>query len=277
MSKAWWATASALIVAIAAALALLLSYFGGGSRHLNEALLVTLLGAFGSALIFWGKWVLPHEEIAEERPPEPSSTPQLEAAQSAFETGQEEITRRIVLTSLLSLGAGALALVALLPLRSLGPRPGKAFFHTAWRAGLRLVKDDGKPVNAKDLQEGAVITVFPEGHVGDADAQAMLVRVRADQLQLPADREAWAPLGYVAYSKVCTHVGCPVALYRRETHELRCPCHQSTFDVLRGAAVLSGPAPRPLPQLPLTIGSDGWLRARGDFPEPVGPSFWTRA
>jgi ubiquinol-cytochrome c reductase iron-sulfur subunit len=91
---------------------------------------------------------------------------------------------------------------------------------------------------------------------------------------LPGERAAWAPEGCVGYSKICTHAGCPVGLYRSEAHQLLCPCHQSTFDVLRGAVPVFGPAARPLPQLPMEVDADGYLVARGDFHEPVGPSFW---
>ncbi|HEX2025505.1 MAG TPA: Rieske (2Fe-2S) protein [Actinomycetota bacterium] len=112
--------------------------------------------------------------------------------------------------------------------------------------------------------------------MGSADSQAVLIRVEPDLLQLDSERMAWTPNGHVAYSKVCTHAGCPVGLYDREEQHLVCPCHQSTFDVLRGAEPVSGPAVRPLPQLPLELGADGFLRARSDFTEPVGPGFWDR-
>jgi ubiquinol-cytochrome c reductase iron-sulfur subunit len=90
-------------------------------------------------------------------------------------------------------------------------------------------------------------------------------------------RETWTPDGYVVYSKICTHAGCPVGLYQRETQQLLCPCHQSSFDVLHHAKPVFGPAAAPLPQLPIELGADGFLRATGDFSEPVGPSFWRRS
>ena len=137
-----------------------------------------------------------------------------------------------------------------------------------------MVGIDGKPVQASALPIDGVLTVFPEGAVGDAMAQTLLIRVPPDLLRLPADRMAWAPDGYVAYSKVCTHAGCPVGLYRAIQHRLICPCHQSTFDVLDGAIPSFGPAARPLPQLPIQLQPDGTFVALGGFPEPVGPSFW---
>jgi ubiquinol-cytochrome c reductase iron-sulfur subunit len=121
-----------------------------------------------------------------------------------------------------------------------------------------------------------VVTVYPEGFVGSPVSQTLLIRVEPASLELPPGRLAWAPDGVVAFSKICTHAGCPVGLYVASTHQLLCPCHQSTFDVLRGATPVFGPASRPLPQLPLDAGADGVLRARADFQEPVGPGFWDR-
>ena len=121
---------------------------------------------------------------------------------------------------------------------------------------------------------GSFQIVFPEDSIGDEKAQTVLIRVKENLLQLPADRADWAPQGYVAYSRVCTHAGCTVALYEKTTCLLLCPCHQSTFDVLRAAQPTSGPAARPLPQLPLYADADGTLRAGGGFTQPPGPGFW---
>ena len=98
----------------------------------------------------------------------------------------------------------------------------------------------------------------------------------------PSQREviyegAYAPLeGIIAFSKICSHMGCAVALYEQQTKHLLCPCHQSTFDVTRAAKVIFGPAARPLPQLDITVDGEGYLVARNPFSEPVGPSFWER-
>jgi ubiquinol-cytochrome c reductase iron-sulfur subunit len=133
---------------------------------------------------------------------------------------------------------------------------------------------DGNLVTRNTLEVDSFITVFPEDAVGSGDSQAVLIRVQTGSLQLPADRLAGAPEGYVAYSKICTHAGCAVGLYLARVHELRCPCHQSTFDVLNGAQPTYGPAARALPQLPIEIDPDGTIRALSDFTAPVGPSFW---
>ena len=122
-----------------------------------------------------------------------------------------------------------------------------------------------------DLEEGE------HGWIEEkAKAIVLLVRIDPGDLRNPEDRADWSYEGIVAYSKVCTHVGCPVALYEQQTHHLLCPCHQSQFDVANHAAVIFGPAARPLPQLPITVDDEGYLVAQSDFKEPVGPSFWER-
>ena len=102
------------------------------------------------------------------------------------------------------------------------------------------------------------------------------MRLQPEQLNPETNNLDWSYDGIVAYSKICTHVGCPVALYEQQTHHLLCPCHQSTFDLADSAKVVFGPAARPLPQLPLDVDSEGYLIARSDFNEPIGASFWER-
>jgi ubiquinol-cytochrome c reductase iron-sulfur subunit len=132
-------------------------------------------------------------------------------------------------------------------------------------------------VRAAEVPLEGLVTVFPEGHAGSADGQVVLIRVHPDRLRLPADRRSWAPDGLVAYSKVCTHAGCPVGLYQTKLGELLCPCHQSSFDALGGGDPVFGPAARALPQLPIAIDSDGFVVARSDFHEPIGPTYWDRS
>ena len=129
---------------------------------------------------------------------------------------------------------------------------------------------------AADLPVGGVLTVFPEGHLDAADSQTLLIRMEPNDLVIQPGRESWSPQGYVAYSKICTHAGCPVGLYDQASGRLFCPCHQSVFEAKDGAKPTAGPASRPLPQLPLTVDADGTLRAQRDFTEPVGPGFWNR-
>jgi ubiquinol-cytochrome c reductase iron-sulfur subunit len=160
--------------------------------------------------------------------------------------------------------------------RSLGPSPGDSLFVTPWRKGSLVIDESGEAVKADTLPVDGVVTVFPDGHLGVNDAQAIIVRVQENELSLPAGRDGWAPLGNVCYSKLCTHAGCPVGLYLAETKQLQCPCHYSAFDVLNGAEPVFGPATVPLPQLPLYVDGSGYLRAGGDFSAPVGPGFWNR-
>jgi ubiquinol-cytochrome c reductase iron-sulfur subunit len=205
---------------------------------------------------------------------EPVSEHDQEAAAETVMGGVGELKRRTFLSRLLVGAAGALGLAALFPIRSLGEVPGDTPFFTKWKRGSRLVDVGGNVVTRETLKVDSFTTVFPEGSVGSADSQAVLIKVQPELLQLPSDRAEGAPEGLVCYSKVCTHAGCPLGLYLAADHELRCPCHQSTFDVLNGAEPVYGPAPRALPQLLIEVDDDGTLRAMGDFTEPVGPAFW---
>jgi quinol---cytochrome c reductase iron-sulfur subunit len=268
--------AVALGLSILAAIGLAVVYVLGGQPQAEGALLGVALGGLGIGLILWGKRLLRAEELVEERHVGPSLEEERVAAGTALGRGEWDIGRRRFLSRLLLGALGALGLAALFPIRSLGPSPGRSLFVTRWRRGSRVVDEDGVPVRADRLSVGSVLTVYPEGAVGSADSQTLLLRVDPGLLALPPTRLAWAPEGYVAYSKVCTHAGCPVGLYRAPTHRLLCPCHQSTFDVLAGAVPTFGPATRPLPQLPIEIDAEGFLRALGDYPEPIGPGFWNR-
>ena len=276
MRSAERAVAASFLVAIVAAVALFVVYLRGGNPQAEGALLGLALGGVGVGLSVWATRLMPRfgEQTHERRRSEPTTDREAEAAAHDMGTGVEEIRRRRFLSRLLLGAAGALGLAALIPIRSLGRAPGDSLTTTEWTQGATLVTVDGTPVTEDTLELDSFTTVFPEGSEGSADSQAVLIRVEPELLQLPADRLAGAPDGLVAYSKLCTHAGCPLGLYLAATHELRCPCHQSTFDVLDGANPVYGPAPRPLPQLPIEIGPGGVLRAKGDFTDPVGPSFW---
>ncbi|MGH2477391.1 MAG: ubiquinol-cytochrome c reductase iron-sulfur subunit, partial [Candidatus Limnocylindrales bacterium] len=154
----------------------------------------------------------------------------------------------------------------------------RGFKQTAYKGGdIRVVDENGMPVRPRDLPVDGFITVWPDGHTDDADASTLLIHFRRDQdFQPRAGREDWTVDDIVAYSKLCTHVGCPVGLYQAELGLLLCPCHQSTFDVMRHAKPIFGPAARSLPQLPLALDDDGFIIATGDFSGPVGPGFWDR-
>jgi len=254
-------------------LALLGLYIAGGQPQLEGLLLALCLGSLGIGIILWSQELMPERQVEEPRH-RLASDPGGRAALAEAIEEEAGFTRRRFLIRMLLTAVGGLAAALAIPVFSLGPAPGRELFTTSWRRGSRLVGLDGQPIRAADLAVDAVTTVFPEGHAGDAQAQTLLIRVPADLLRLPPDRAVWAPEGYVAYSKVCTHAGCPVGLYRAAERRLICPCHQSTFDVLDGARPVFGPAARPLPQLPIQLQPDGTFVALGDFDEPIGPSFW---
>ena len=265
-------------LAMLAALGLAVTYWRGGQTQLEGLLLAVVTGGIGTGIILWAKHFMPNEEVTEAREPIASTEEDRAAFTADFEAGESTLRSRRLL-----LGSATGALVAfgvalLFPIRSLGPRPGRGLKRTAYAKGnVRVVQADGSPVKPADLSTDGVVTVWPEGHTDSADAPTLLIRTRTDQDFTPQEgREDWTVENIVAYSKLCTHVGCPVGLYQAEQGLLLCPCHQSTFNVLDGARPVFGPAARSLPQLPLAVDDDGYLIATADFSGPVGPGFWDR-
>jgi quinol---cytochrome c reductase iron-sulfur subunit len=269
--------AIAFIVAIVAGLGLFVVYLSGGQTQLEGILLAFALGGLGVGLAIWGERLLDAREVVEERHELTSGV----AGRAAFEAALAEeagtdLRRRSFLVKLLVATGVAFAAALALPVASLGPAPGRSLKQTSWRAGTRMVRRDGEPVRATDLEVDQVITVVPEGHLDAADSVALVLRVEPGTLRLSAEGLTGTIEGIVAYSKICTHAGCPVGLYRAASKSLFCPCHQSQFDVLNGCTPTFGPATRPLPQLPLTVDDNGYLVATSDFMAPVGPAFWDR-
>jgi ubiquinol-cytochrome c reductase iron-sulfur subunit len=279
--------AVALGVTTVAALCLAAVYLTGGQSQLEGIALAIALGGIGFAMVVTARKLLPQGPFTEDREPLESSSDDIDAFARDFDAvyhldpeggaeSEASIGRRKLITRMLGAAAGALGLAALFPIASLGPRPGNSLFVTKWRKGSRVVNEQGHPVQIDDLEVGGVITVFPEGHLDAADSQTVLIRLARTPVTTRPGRETWGPAGYVAYSKVCTHAGCPVGLYQQSLERLLCPCHQSTFEVANGATPVFGPATRSLPQLPLMVDSGGYLRAQHDFDQPVGPGFWNR-
>ncbi|NNN03977.1 MAG: Rieske 2Fe-2S domain-containing protein [Acidimicrobiaceae bacterium] len=239
--------------------------------------------SLGAGLIAWGKYLMPRGPFVEERHPLANSDEDRDAFAAAIvERGGGIIQRRKFLGGLLGTGMGVFGVVSLFPLvRSLGPMPKGTLFHTDWTSGSYLVDITGRRVNVTDLAIGSITTVYPEGFEntdnGQAVDQTVLIRISNESFTTMKGRETWAPQGYVAYSKLCTHLGCPVGLYEQQLQLLVCPCHQSMFNVANGAIPNFGPAPRPLPQLPLMVDSNGYLQSQSDYKEPVGPGFWERS
>jgi ubiquinol-cytochrome c reductase iron-sulfur subunit len=266
---------SFFLIAILGGIGFLIAYWSAGNNtQLLGGTLALFLGAMGITLVLWARWLMSHKEAVEPRHALASSPSAEKAAAKAFCDGLHDIRRRRLLTWMSLGGAGLFGTMVLSLLRSLGLSPDKSLYSRIWQGGQRLVTMDGKPVSLSSLQPGSMVTVFPEDQIGAERAQTVLIRVKEQLLQLPEDRASWAPGGYVAYSRVCTHAGCPVGEFEAEQSILLCPCHQSTFDVLRAAAPTGGPAARPLPQLPLYADADGTLHAGGGFTAPPGPGFW---
>ncbi|HET7415218.1 MAG TPA: Rieske 2Fe-2S domain-containing protein [Arthrobacter sp.] len=239
----------------------------------------------GVGIVHWAKTLMPDHEVVESRKPITKESDRAEAEKIVGDILDESGIKRRPLIRNTLLGAMILApLPAIAIFRDLGPLPGDKLRHTMWDEGVRLTLDpSGTPIRAADVTIGSAVHVIPEGlneaeHKLEEKAKAvvLLMRLNPEDLSPSEGREDWGYEGIVAYSKICTHVGCPVALYEQQTHHLLCPCHQSTFDLTQECKVIFGPAVRPLPQLPITVDSEGYLVAQSDFTEPVGPSFWER-
>jgi ubiquinol-cytochrome c reductase iron-sulfur subunit len=260
-------------VSVLAGVALLVLYVLGGQPQLEGILLMLCLGGIGLGIVVWGQRLMIAPVRIEDRGRVGGDPATIEDLSEAL-VEESGFSRRTLLVRALAGTMAGLGAALAVPIFSLGPAPGRSLFETSWRSGARLATVDGQPVVPDRIPVGGVLTVFPDGDDADPNAATLLIRVEPDLLQLPPEQAAWAPGGFVAYSKVCTHAGCPVGLYRASQHTLICPCHQSEFDVLDGARPISGPAARPLPQLPIRQEPDGTFVAIDDFPEPVGPSFW---
>jgi ubiquinol-cytochrome c reductase iron-sulfur subunit len=266
--------ALAFVASAVASVALAVVYILGGQVQLEGALLGVALGGLSVGTIVWAKRGMPVGDDRQDRPELPSPEQERRAAEAAFSRGAQMLERRRLLLRLLATALGALAVAALFPIRSLGRAPRGQLASTSWRAGSKAVRSDGTAVRVEEIVEGTVTTVFPQGHVGAADAQTLLIGVEPGAIASALATDHGVDL--IGYSKVCTHAGCPVGLYRPSTYTLFCPCHQSVFDVADGATPTEGPATRPLPRLPIAVDDEGFVIATGDFPEPTGPGYWDR-
>jgi len=260
---------------------------------LTFGLAVFLIGA---GAIHWAKKLMPDVEVVQERHDLVSTPEDREEAVQVFEAGaadsgfgQRKLIRRTLLAALT-----LFPLPLIVILRDLwvtppdSPSPSQLLKETIWTEGERIVTDGSyQPIRPEDTPVGGLVNVVPaslrevEEAEGNLNARAksasILVRMSPTEIlsQQGGSPEApWDYQGILAFSKICTHVGCPISLYQQRTHHLLCPCHQSTFDLSDSAKVVFGPAARPMPQLPITVDAEGYLVARSDFQQHVGPSFW---
>lgn len=267
---------------------------GASTAALGACIGASLL-CIGIGAIQWSRKLMSDHEIVEYRHPAASSEEDRAEAIAALETGIEEsgIGRRPLVRNSLLGAMGFLGLPAIVALRDLGPLPGDKLAHTVWKKGMQVVQDvDGARIRPQDMEVGQLVNAepavfFPEGdeepeYEGTsllqekAKAAVILVRMNPDDITPWKGRENWGVEGILCFSKICTHVGCPISLWEQQTHHLLCPCHQSTFDLADNGKVVFGPANRHLPQLPLAVDEEGYLIATSDFTEPVGPSYWER-
>lgn len=238
------------------------------------------LALLAAALVLAGLRVAPQETTVEERP-DPTDRPAERELEEALRSGADGVSRRKLIAGAAGVAGTGLAAAAALPLTAIGPGPGE-LGTTPWRAGVGLVDEQDRPVIADDLTVGAFLTAFPEGSdKRELGSPVVVVRIDPATVRLPAARRGWAPEGLMAYSRICTHAGCAVSLFRHPRYEpqssrpaLACPCHYSTFDVRRGGLVIFGPAGRALPQLPLRIGAGRRLVAAGPMSGAIGPAWW---
>ncbi|UNS95744.1 Rieske (2Fe-2S) protein [Streptomyces tubbatahanensis] len=261
----------------------------GRVSALNAGLGVTLgiaLFCIGAGAVHWARTLMSDHELVQERHPVTARPEVRRRVLTDFGQGAREsqLGRRKLIRNTMF---GALVMVPLsgaVLLRDLGPLPEDKLRHTMWAKGKLLINENTKqPLRPADITVGSLAFARPEGLEEDdhdfqaAIAKAAVMLVRLEPGDIKDKRELdWSHEGIVAYSKICTHVGCPVSLYEQQTHHVLCPCHQSTFDLSDGARVIFGPAGHPLPQLNISVNKDGYLEARGDFAVPVGPAFWER-
>ncbi|MFF6997173.1 Rieske 2Fe-2S domain-containing protein [Streptomyces sp. NPDC008313] len=261
----------------------------GHISALNFALGMTLglaLFTIGAGAVHWARTLMSDVEVADERHPIEASPEVRAKVHADFKQGAKEsaLGRRKLIRNTMFGAMALFPLSGVVLLRDLGPLPEDKLRHTMWRKGLKLVNmNTNEPLKPSDVQVGSLTFAKPEGLEEEdhdfqneiAKAALMIIRLQPEDIKDKRELE-WSHEGIVAYSKICTHVGCPISLYEQQTHHVLCPCHQSTFDLSDGARVIFGPAGHALPQLHIGVNDEGYLEARSDFEEPVGPAFWER-
>jgi ubiquinol-cytochrome c reductase iron-sulfur subunit len=280
--------AACWIVTMLASIALAAVYETGGNNQLAGLSWGLAFAGLGVGLILWARDLLPgHDVIASRGHHDVSGEADRLAVAESFDRGTASMARRPFLLKVLLPVGGVFGLATLYgPVAALGPRPHVDLYQTKWGKGTRAVTEDGSPIRPSDLPVNGILTVFPEvpGGLDDALSPTLLINVGPSAFKVQHQRVGWnIPTqdgNIVAFSKICTHAGCPASLYNTQTYQLVCPCHQSTFDVLQDCEPVFGPASRSLPQLQLAVDGEGYIVSVGDYTRagggPVGPGFWNR-
>ena len=279
--------AACWMVTMLASIGLAVVYVTDANNQLAGLCWGLAFGGLGVGLILWARDLLPgHDVIASRGHHDVCAEQDRIAVAESLSRGVEPIARRSFLFKVLGPVGAVFGLATVFPIASLGPRQHTDLYKTAWGRGTRAVTEDGAPVRPADLPVNGILTVFPEGDgINDSLAGTLLINLGDEEFEIPKGREGWnipvgGKSGIVAFSTICTHAGCPARLYNVQKHQLICPCHQSTFDVLLDCKPVFGPASRPLPQLPLAVDSDGYIISQDDYSEAgggaPGPGFWNR-
>ncbi|TCB97860.1 Rieske (2Fe-2S) protein [Micromonospora zingiberis] len=269
----------------------------GGDKFYTPLLGITLgiaLLSVGFGILTWGKKLLPKEVSIQDRHEGVSTEDQRITGETmAYMAEELGVKRRPLLGVSLLAGLAPVGAVAAAPLVGgliSDPHKNNQLMTTGFapRDGqkIRLIREDGRPIRPADVSAGGQITVFPgvEHGVSNryADSPTLLIHLRdADAEQSRRNNEQVGHGNYMwgnfaAYSKICTHAGCPASLYEQQTNRLLCPCHQSQFLITDNAKPIFGPASRRLPQLPIEVDAEGYFVATSDYTETVGPDFWER-
>lgn len=281
MTRVEGAVLALLAAAAAGAVMFAVAYAFEWSTQILGIALGAALVLIAAALIVAGKRVVAAEDVVEKRPRlgDPKEQRDLEAE---VERGGKGVSRRGVLLGGAAATGTALGAALAFPIASLGPAPGDRIGASPWRRGTNVIDEEGVHLTPDDIDVGGFITGYPEGSdPRELGSVIVLVRLRPEELDLPADRRGWGVDGVLAFSKICTHAGCTINLFRYPLYEptspgpaLVCPCHYSTFDVTTGGNRIFGPAGRSLPQLPLDLDGEGRLIAAGEMSGPIGPAWW---
>lgn len=266
--------AACWIVTLLASIGLVIDYVMGGQPQADGVLWALAFLGLGVGFVLWARDLLPgNDVIASRGHHNRSASGDRSAVAESLSRGMEPIARRPFLFKTLGAVGGVFGIAALFPLASMGPRPDNDLRHSRWGPGVRAVNQDGVLIKPGDIAPDGILTIFPEGNIDDGLSPALLINL-GGAFSSFNNHNNWNVGTLVAFSKVCTHAACPASLYNVLSHQLICPCHQSTFDVLEDCKPVFGPAPRSLPQLPIATDAQGYIISQSDYTRAPGPGWW---